>query len=50
MATTSRNGSASGENNNFNGATAQCKDGTYSHAAHRQGACARHGGVSKWLS
>src|SRR5439155_15410960 len=26
--------SSGGENNNPNGATAQCKDGTYSHAAH----------------
>ncbi len=28
-----------------NGATALCNDGTYSYAAHHQGACARHGGV-----
>ena len=27
------------------GATAQCNDGTYSFAAHHQGACSRHGGV-----
>src|SRR5204862_5930065 len=26
------------------GATARCKDGTYSHAAHHQGACSHHGG------
>jgi hypothetical protein len=32
------------------GATAQCRDGTYSHAASRRGACSRHGGVSRWLS
>lgn len=32
-----------------NGATAQCKDGTYSHAASHQGACSRHGGVAKFL-
>jgi hypothetical protein len=31
------------------GATAQCKDGTYSHAMTTQGACARHGGVAKTL-
>lgn len=31
------------------GATAQCKDGTYSHAQHHQGACSRHGGVAQWL-
>ncbi len=27
------------------GATARCNDGTYSYAAHHQGACSRHGGV-----
>jgi hypothetical protein len=31
------------------GATAKCKDGTYSHAASRRGACSRHGGVADWL-
>jgi hypothetical protein len=31
------------------GATAQCKDGSYSHAQHHTGACSRHGGVAKWL-
>ena len=30
-------------------ATAECKDGTYSHAKTHQGACSRHGGVSKFL-
>lgn len=28
-----------------NGATALCNDGTYSYAAHHQGACSGHGGV-----
>jgi hypothetical protein len=31
------------------GATAQCKDGTYSHAAKMQGACSRHGGVQRTI-
>lgn len=29
-----------------NGATALCNDGTYSYAAHHQGACSHHGGVN----
>ena len=33
---------------NGNGATAKCNDGTYSFAAHHQGACSRHGGVAVW--
>lgn len=37
------------ENDDPTGAIAQCKDGKYSHAAHREGACADHGGVAKWL-
>ena len=28
------------------GATARCTDGTYSYAAHHQGACSHHGGVA----
>jgi hypothetical protein len=35
--------------NNPQGATAQCKDGTYSHATHHSGACSKHGGVAKWM-
>ena len=31
------------------GATAQCRDGTYSFSQHRSGTCSRHGGVSSWL-
>jgi hypothetical protein len=27
------------------GATAQCRDGTYSFSEHRRGTCSRHGGV-----
>ena len=28
------------------GPTAKCNDGTYSYAAHHQGACSHHGGVA----
>lgn len=31
------------------GATALCKDGTYSFSKNRCGTCSHHGGVSKWL-
>ena len=31
------------------GATAQCRDGTYSYARHRSGTCSHHGGVAVWL-
>ena len=32
------------------GATAQCKDGSYSSAKTKQGACSKHGGVATWLA
>ena len=31
------------------GATAICKDGTYSYSQHRSGTCSGHGGVRSWL-
>ena len=31
------------------GATYLCRDGSYSHAENRRGACSRHGGVAKEL-
>lgn len=31
------------------GATAMCRDGSYSFSQHRSGTCSRHGGVSTWL-
>ena len=31
------------------GATAQCKDGTWSFSQNRSGTCSGHGGVSRWL-
>ena len=31
------------------GATAQCRDGTYSFSQNHRGTCSHHGGVAKWL-
>jgi hypothetical protein len=31
------------------GATAVCRDGTYSYSQHHSGTCSHHGGVAKWL-
>lgn len=31
------------------GATALCRDGTYSFSKNRRGTCSHHGGVKKWL-
>lgn len=30
------------------GASAKCRDGSYSFSAHRSGTCSHHGGVSIW--
>ena len=32
------------------GATAECRDGTYSFSLHHSGSCSHHGGVSNWLN
>ena len=32
------------------GATAQCRDGTYSYSKTRSGTCSGHGGVARWIS
>lgn len=31
------------------GASAQCRDGTYSFSQHVRGTCSHHGGVAQWL-
>lgn len=31
------------------GATAICRDGTYSYSQHRSDTCSHHGGVAQWL-
>lgn len=40
---------AATDDRNPAGATALCKDGTYSHSKVHSGSCSRHGGVSKWI-
>ena len=37
------------EEKDAKGATAVCKDNTYSHAKNRQGMCSGHGGVAKMM-
>jgi hypothetical protein len=32
------------------GVTAQCRDGSYSHAIHRSGTCSHHAGVAVWFT
>ncbi|MGN5575510.1 DUF3761 domain-containing protein [Enterobacter sp. Lyrl_3] len=32
------------------GATARCKDGSFSHSKQHSGSCSRHGGVAQWLT
>ncbi len=32
------------------GATARCRDGTYSYSQHHRGTCSHHGGVAEWLN
>ncbi len=31
------------------GASAKCRDGTYSFSRHRSGTCSHHGGVAAWM-
>ena len=31
------------------GATAKCRDGTYSYSQHASGTCSHHGGVGRWI-
>ncbi len=40
---------ATASSSNAQGATAKCKDGSFSHSASHKGACSRHGGVGEWL-
>ena len=35
--------------NNPTGATARCRDGTYSYSQHASGTCSHHGGVATWI-
>ncbi|HMK84377.1 MAG TPA: DUF3761 domain-containing protein [Steroidobacteraceae bacterium] len=47
--TDSSKAAASSGNAAPSGATAKCKDGTYSKAKSHSGACSHHGGVDQWL-
>jgi hypothetical protein len=49
LATHAAIGNGSADDNNPAGAIAKCKDGLYSHARSRQGACGHHGGVATWM-
>jgi len=31
------------------GATAKCRDATYSYSEHASGTCSHHGGVARWI-
>lgn len=51
--TENRGGAAAavrGDDHDARGATAECKDHTYSHARTHQGACSRHGGVARYIT
>ncbi len=43
------NGSSPAGNTSSTGATAKCKDGTFSKSQHHSGTCSNHGGVAEWL-
>jgi len=49
MAAKDMKADARAEEKDAKGATAQCKDNTYSHAKNRQGMCSGHGGVAKLM-
>lgn len=44
-----RSSSRRSDRSNPNGATAICRDGSYSYSAHHRGTCSHHGGVAQWL-
>jgi len=41
---------ATSGNTDPTGATAKCKDGTYSKSKHHKGSCSHHGGVAEFLT
>lgn len=45
----SSSGSGSSNSGAPDGATATCRDGTYSYSQHRSGTCSHHGGVEDWF-
>jgi hypothetical protein len=49
-ATAAPKAAASAGNTDPTGATAKCKDGTYSKSKHHEGSCSHHGGVAEFLT
>jgi hypothetical protein len=47
--TASTSKSTGSGNTDPTGATAKCKDGTYSKSKHHSGTCSKHGGVDQWM-
>ncbi len=35
--------------NDSSGASAKCRDGSYSYSQHASGTCSHHGGVARWI-
>jgi len=49
-ATPAGKAAATAGNSDPTGATAKCKDGTYSKSKHHKGSCSHHGGVAEFLT
>jgi hypothetical protein len=50
VTTTSPSTSPTSSGPDPSGATARCRDGSYSFSRHRSGTCSGHGGVDRWIN